>query len=695
MFTFSFQVPDGRPSAVHRRRRLHGGTTPTVDIVHGSDGCDGAPMPPHDEAYFASLLASARADLTPRLSRLLVPPALRRAFRSCCSAAVAARAARDAAATAKDAADKAAAAAAPEDDDAAKKAAQDALDAANVALDTADTAVTDCARPILTALGDGLMKTDSLDPILTTGAVLFNGTPRGLADFCAAGEEEDGLVMGLLDDVAMMRRMLEAGGAKGGEYGPAAQMYDRIKQEGAREWVHVDVAGDDGDDGCGDDNDNDDDDDVLDRLALGTALEHAVPVSEFRSDSTFIDPVARYRHYAAAHGTGELDETFSDRSAFEMRLVTNCDAPDEQLAWCRSMLRTYRPDLVRLEDTKWRYCNIVHTDVNYCHPPFDETTYQKIIDGGGECGPRAWFGRYACRAFGIPVWGCKQPGHAAMTHWTPDEGWVVCLIYGGLWEIAWWEDRCGDDFLLETRARESGKDQYMSVLRLEWVADVLGEKELDHMKVAVDPDCFWRSLALCQKKILADGSGKPAAPIPDRSSQAKESIPPQILPSSRHFENKHRQAIYPTRDGTTIVVPATSCTKPAAPGTSNVLFMDSFPSSSSGGGDGGTQLHHREDAIVEYILDDVPAAGKYGVTFRVCNVHSTEVAAAVPLLLTVCPVDSDHATVVAIAVPYTVGAWASTEVAIVELVAGANTVSFTRETPNTGLSIQEFRFSTV
>ena len=45
---------------------------------------------------------------------------------------------------------------------------------------------------------------------------------------------------------------------------------------------------------------------MLARLALGTALEHAVPIIG-TWDSGPIDPVARYMHYEAAYMAGDLD----------------------------------------------------------------------------------------------------------------------------------------------------------------------------------------------------------------------------------------------------------------------------------------------------------------------------------------------------------------------------------------------------
>jgi hypothetical protein len=61
----------------------------------------------------------------------------------------------------------------------------------------------------------------------------------------------------------------------------------------------------------------------------------------------------------------------------------------------------------------------------------------RIIADGGECGPRAWLGRLSERAFGIPAWGIKQDGRAALTRWTRS-GWITRFCAG--WDWIWWVD---------------------------------------------------------------------------------------------------------------------------------------------------------------------------------------------------------------------------------------------------------------
>jgi len=89
----------------------------------------------------------------------------------------------------------------------------------------------------------------------------------------------------------------------------------------------------------------------------------------------------------------------------------------------------------------------------------------------GVCGPRAFFGRFAVKSFGLPTWGATEPGHAAMSAWSPS-GWRVLL--GAGWPSAWWGERGGVDFYLETQAREL-RPVYQQVLRGQWAADARNE----------------------------------------------------------------------------------------------------------------------------------------------------------------------------------------------------------------------------
>lgn len=46
--------------------------------------------------------------------------------------------------------------------------------------------------------------------------------------------------------------------------------------------------------------------------------------------------------------------------------------------------------------------------MNYHHPENDFSNYKELLSAGGQCGPRAWFGRFIAKAWGTPTWGCRQ-----------------------------------------------------------------------------------------------------------------------------------------------------------------------------------------------------------------------------------------------------------------------------------------------
>lgn len=279
------------------------------------------------------------------------------------------------------------------------------------------------ARAILTDAAS-VLSGDKLDSELMKAAVLRNATPRGLAEFAQQGAAEEALLDKLFADEALMKQILVAGGANGGEYGEAMQVYTAIlaKSERAREVGSI-----------------------FQRLALGTAIHMPWLIGKekggvhnivYRTQTT-VDQVERYLHYEKAYLDGELDPAFKDMNTWECRFITDDPYSNEALAWTRQMMRTYRPDHITNPDYKWRYVRIVKSDVPYVSPTSDPalgTPAQQHIALGGICGRRAFYGRLATRAFGIPSRASTQTGHGAMSHWTPD-GWVVCL--GAWWSMAW------------------------------------------------------------------------------------------------------------------------------------------------------------------------------------------------------------------------------------------------------------------
>ena len=307
---------------------------------------------------------------------------------------------------------------------------------------------------------DAFLNNEQLDPKLVRCALLAHATPKGLAKYAAQGAEQATVVDRLLRDDALMKAMLIAGGAEGGNYGQTAQIYAAIQKvcpKAGEGWLH--------------------------RLALAVSLEHAVPVEQSNpladtAAPATVDPVARFRHYEKAQEAGELDPAFRTLSAWEMRQVVNGDEPDAMLIWGRSMLRNYRPDHVLNPDYGWRYSRAVSTDVRYGSQNVKDDLptlqkYQNIIKNGGICGRRAFFGRFILRSFGIPTVARPQVGHGALAHWTPT-GWVINLGAGWGYPDAKGVLELSDaDFLLETQVRQSQAAHLNSIIDIIVINGVL------------------------------------------------------------------------------------------------------------------------------------------------------------------------------------------------------------------------------
>lgn len=121
-----------------------------------------------------------------------------------------------------------------------------------------------------------------IDGEMVKCAVLRTATPIGLAEFAVQGSTQQALITKLLADPILMRDMLVAGGASSTEvdkgtaaaapqYGPAMSIYTQLlkvsKELTSDEAFAKDALWDDRSQG-----------NILKRLALGTALEHAVPI---------------------------------------------------------------------------------------------------------------------------------------------------------------------------------------------------------------------------------------------------------------------------------------------------------------------------------------------------------------------------------------------------------------------------------
>lgn len=516
-----------------------------------------------------------------------------------------------------------------------------------------------------------------LDADMVLCAVLHDATPLGLAAFAAKGPSEEGLLWRLLNDTVLMRDMLVAGGPANNLYGPAIAILSAINGSSAQlARLAAPEAGAPWDDRS--------QTTVLRRLALGTALAHAVPIGiAFQTNGSTVDPVARYLHLERAYLAGDLDPAFEVLTAFECSMVADSDAFDEDLAWLRTTMANYRPDYIAREYT-WRYTQAVHQEVPYGDPVCPNSGvcnghYSQIPIAGGECGWRAFFSRFARKAFGLPTWGVTQPGHAAMSSWSPEGGWTIQL--GASWYYSWWGPRSGDDFFLEVQAREE-RAAFQAVLRGGWIAKARGEPPVGIDWVPSNPRAYgkggaWGAAMLYAKKIAVNAS----APLPPRP------VGPSVVPTKVAALIAAWPARWPapkitTDSNGTIIIPGAAVSYVNR--TAAVSTMKSFDLL-------GEQLviidgNYVDPAASSFSYEvPVPEAGTRYLTTTFATWHID-----IDLLLRVNNASDDQ--LLTVPVFYSVGYWNQSQPIAVPLVAGTNVLTFMRSTEASApVAIKEFR----
>ena len=534
-----------------------------------------------------------------------------------------------------------------------------------------ETRALQSARAVL-ADSDSVLSDASLDGKLMRIAILRHGTPEGLAEFAQQGQQEKALLDRLLADEPLMKQMLMAGGANGGEYGEAMQVYTAIldASERAREPG------------------------VLQNLALGTALHQpwlsgkergSVNGIVFTDNENPDGQVSRYLHYEKAFLAGELDPAFESFNAWECRFITNDPYTNEELTWARQMLRNFRPDHITNRNHSWRYVGLVKSDLPYCSTTHDESlgmAQQQALALGGVCGRRAFFGRFITRAFGIPARRSTQTGHAAMNFWTPD-GWVVRL--GAWWSMNWCGPQGGLDFYLDSQAREF-PEQYMRVVRAQWIGDALGEEDVNLRQYGRGGG-FWNGLAFYHKRVVVDdANSEQATADAELASLTEEEArllgeSDKILGVAEITEieiPEEDKSIVVAEDGT-IIVPAVACTSPKN-NNDKVTFLRSW--------DEGMQIHYQRlgerPEILRYSIE-APKAGKYEVSTLV-----TTVSTGMNAIFRV-----NRRELVDVKLPYSKGMWTQSEPQVINLREGRNSIMVTFRAPNRGVSIKQFELKPV
>jgi len=509
------------------------------------------------------------------------------------------------------------------------------------------------ARSILAGV-DTFLASGILHPQLVKCALLVHATPRGLAVFAQQGKEHEALIAKLLADEALMKQMVEMGGAYEGKYGQSMQIYTAIQKASKRAREGF-----------------------FQRWALGGSLEHPDGNIKKEGKTAAEVMVEMYLNYEKAYLDGKLDPAFDTYTDFEYRFIFP-HRSSEDVTWMREMMRNYRPDHIVLKDYKWRYVRIVRTDVPYTssvsrpvRPELGLSKMQDFFLEGGICGPRAFTGKLSTAAFGIPTRGARQTGHAAMSHWTPD-GWTTVL--GAHWAFNRWRGRCGLDFVLETKARKRPAE-YMKVLRSQWLGDAFGETPVHGMNYGVGGG-LWNALAFYKKlAIVEDAKIAEVALTGEELGESNVEAEAEKIPQVELTEAD--KTIGVDKDGV-ITIPVAACRAPKS--TEKTRLMKSV--------DGGIQLHYnlagKRPELLRYTIQ-TPAAGRYQLTARVVTVTVDRS----------CLLRLNRRTLLDIPLPYTCGMWKDTKPVAVMLKEGRNTLDFTCKVPNKGLTVKHFRLTPV
>ncbi len=502
-----------------------------------------------------------------------------------------------------------------------------------------------------------LLSSDKLDAKLAGYMILKEATPSGLAAFAQQGEVQQELVQMLFSDEKMLLQIAVADGAREGQYGKAMEIYCAILKASSKA-----------------------SEGALNRLALAVSLEHAVPVKQRNAVGATaalatVDPVKRYLHFEKAFIDGELDPSFKHLSVWDYRMVIDGEEPDEILTWGREMLRNYRPDQVSKPDDRWRYVEIVRSDIRYGSQDnqYDEDElhfFQNILKNGGICGRRAFFGRFILRAFGVPTTARPQTGHAALVRRT-SEGWVPCL--GAGWGSGWTKTRYDKDldFLANTQARATG-EAFMQVKRAQWIGDLMGEPRIFGF-LSGSPG-FWYGVSLyTQAKIIEAAKSKTLDAVGQDIAEANETK--EKIEITKVTITDEEREIHVDAKGV-ITIPAAATSRPNK-STGKIIFMDSVL--------GGKQLHYSRGGgkqSFEYIFD-APTAGRYVITARVVTPSWQQ-----SLLVTT----NGKSQPVEIALPFTVGMWDETAPVEIELAKGQNVLHFEHKSEGyeKGFSIRDF-----
>ena len=371
------------------------------------------------------------------------------------------------------------------------------------------------------------------------------------------------------------------------------------------------------------------------RLAIATAISPS-PAKSYGSGVVF-KSLPRYQHFKTAHKNKELFPSFDSLSVWDLRMVVYSWASDRDLGWVRKMINTWRPDLrkgqrvVHIVSEVWRR--------NSPYYPFKDG-FVTVLEGGGKCGPRSWFGEMTCKAFGMPAMAMSQPGHSAIVYKSPypqsdpQPGTAWKVVYGA----GWHRTRGGYHLLAESAARER-EAEFAITEHLTWLASTLTDKKQADAALAI--------VHKLQSEQPLPGTG-PNPAVGNDSKPTGIAKPPVKVPEPKSVPEKPFKPIPGV-----IHVEAETFTK-----MSGVKVYDCFT--------GGKQVNFQKNiqsSWIDYTID-APKAGTYGLTIRHAVGNREQI-------LNISIGDNKPITV---KIPNTIGLWKTSPSVDVKLTKGPQTL---------------------
>ncbi|MEI8374261.1 MAG: carbohydrate-binding protein [Planctomycetota bacterium] len=343
-------------------------------------------------------------------------------------------------------------------------------------------------------------------------------------------------------------------------------------------------------------------------LRLGMAFAIWPPGGTGYGSGLPIEWFPRYKHYKAAHQNKELVPSFDKLPVCDYGSVIGSWGSDRDLAWGRQIFRCWRPDLLDKEQIP----KIV-SEVWRRFSPFPFSNgFVTVMEGGGKCGPRGFFGCFICQANGIPAIGVGQPAHccfaakSAYPELEPQPGSVWKVWQGRGWHVSDCGGCGGPQFLAE-KTKRYRVAELSQIAHLRWVALTVSSKErVDAVRTVVGkirkPVNTSNPLGVPSKDIDAIAWGPPATIPALHSVEEPFKVAPGVIHvEAETFTESFADPLYPAEQ------------------EGHVYVYDCFT--------GGKQVNFARNMKISWIdySIDVPEAGTYAMEIMVAAANRDQV----------------------------------------------------------------------